>query len=89
MRTRTYQPRTCERCGREYVPTSPTQRYCSQTCRFDAWAAMRAGRTAVTDMTIDARRAVAALEPDQRMRLRAMLATTSQWSRMVEEVVLS
>ena len=84
---RCYGPRTCERCGKEYVPNGPTQRYCSLTCRFDAYAAMRQGRTSVTDMTIDAREAVAALEPDQRMRLRTLLASTSQWLRSTEEVV--
>lgn len=73
-----YQPRTCARCGREYVPTGTTQRYCSRGCYK---AATRSDESVLWHATV----AVLALNEEDRTQLKVLCANRSEWKSMMGE----
>lgn len=37
LKSKTYESRTCQGCGEEFIPTMGNQKYCTPVCRYEYW----------------------------------------------------
>lgn len=88
MSARKYQPKACPMCGVEFVPRRSSQKYCTRVCCEAAKPKKYVPRFSDEELAEAAKAAVAALDWDQRLRLKAMVADKRAWHRMVEEVLV-